>query len=114
LLEGDRRPLTSAGLMAGLIIIAGGGSRGAMAIVAIALVVLVLLSLARRFTQQKLKVLGFGILALAVVVPVGLNTLTARFGDTPFTAEEDQRAAFERAARAMAADHPLGVGANLF
>src|SRR5690606_7875244 len=91
-----------------------GGSRGAMAIVAIALVVLVLLSLARRFTQQKLKVLGFGILALAVVVPVGLNTLTARFGDTPFTAEEDQRAAFERAARAMAADHPLGVGANLF
>jgi hypothetical protein len=61
-----------------------------------------------------LKVLGFGVLALAVAVPIGLNTLTERFGDTPFTAEEDQRAAFERAARAMAADHPLGVGANLF
>lgn len=113
-LEGDRRRLTAAGLVAGLVIVASGGSRGAMAMVGVALVVLVILSLARRFTPHKLKVLGFGVLAMSLVLPIGLYTLEERFGDTPFTAEEDQRAAFERAARAMAADHPFGVGANLF
>jgi O-antigen ligase len=43
-----------------------------------------------------------------------MATLKDRFGDTPVTAEETQRAAFERAARSIAADHWFGVGANNF
>ena len=113
-LEGDRRRLTVAGLIAGLVIVASGGSRGAMAMVAGGVAVLVILSLVRRFTSHKIKVVGLGVLAMALVLPIGFYTLQERFGDTPFTAEEEQRAAFERAARAMAADHPFGVGANLF
>jgi hypothetical protein len=85
-----------------------------MAMVAAGVAVLIILSLARRYTHHKLKVLGFGTLAMGLVVPLSLGTLQDRFGDTPFTYQEDQRSAFERAARAMANDHPFGVGANLF
>ena len=114
LLEGDRRFITSAGVVAGLIIVAAGGSRATMGIVVLALVVLAILSLARLPTDRKMKVLGMGVLAMAVIVPFGLGTLRDRFGDATFVTEEEQRAAFERSARAMSADHPLGVGANLF
>lgn len=113
-LEGDRRPLTSAGLVAGLIVVAGGGSRGAMGIVGGALIVLAILSLARRPTARKMKVLGLGLVAAAVIVPLGMGTLRDRFGNASLLTEEEQRAAFERAARAMAADYPFGVGANLY
>jgi hypothetical protein len=114
ILEGDRRMTTSAGVVAGLIVVAGGGSRGAMAFVGAALVTLAVLSVARRPTARKMKVLGLGLLGLAVMVPLGLATLHDRFGEGSFDTEEEQRAAFERSARAMSADYPFGVGANLF
>jgi len=113
-LEGDRRVITSAGVVAGLIIVAGGGSRGAMGFVGAALIALAILSLARRPTVRKMKVLGLGIVGLAVMVPLAMGTLQDRFGEVTFNTEEEQRAAFERSARAMSADHPFGVGANLF
>ena len=114
LLAGERSKLVKIGLAAGLIIIAGGGSRGAMGIAGGGIVIYTLLSLLRGVTPVKLKMVGLGILAVAVVVPLGMLTLKERFGSVSITTQETQRAAFERAARAMAADHPLGVGANLY
>ncbi|MBN8808850.1 MAG: hypothetical protein J0I47_11560 [Sphingomonas sp.] len=114
LLAGDRRKLIVAGIGAGLIVIAGGGSRGAMAISGGGVVVLMLLSLIRGYTPVKGKVVGLGMLALAIAAPLAALTLKDRFGSNSITAQDDQRPAFERAATAMASDHPFGVGANLY
>ena len=113
-LEGDKRKLLYAGLIAALVIVAGGGSRGTMAFVAAGLALATLLSVMRRMTPRKGKLLGVAVMASLLVVPLGLATLKDRFGDRSVTVLDEQRPAFERAARAMAADHPLGVGANTY
>lgn len=114
LLAGDRRKIIVVGIVAAMIIIAGGGSRGAMSIAGGGVVALMLLSLARGVTPIKMKVVGLGVLALAVATPLAMVTLRERFGGSSITVQDDQRPAFERAAAAMAADHPFGVGANLY
>lgn len=111
-LEGQRSKLTYLGILAGLIIIAGGGSRGAMAVAAAGIVLVFVISLIRRPTAHKGKMLGLACLAGAVIVPLGLGTLEDRFGERSVITAETEREAFGRAARAMADDHPLGVGAN--
>lgn len=114
LLAGDRRKLIIAGIVAGMIVIAGGGSRGAMGIAGGGVVVMMLLSLIRGVTPIKAKVVGLGLVALAIATPLAMMTLKDRFGSSSMTVQDDQRPAFERAATEMAADHPLGVGANLY
>lgn len=113
-LEGERSKLIYAGLFASLIIIAGGGSRGTMLYFTIGSTILIVLSLARRNTARKWQIVGMGVLACTLAVPMAIATLSDRFGGTSVTTEETERAAFERAAKAMAADHWLGVGANNF
>lgn len=113
-LEGQRSKLVYAGVLSGLMIIALGGSRGAMAIAAIGVVLVFIISMIRRPTPRKGKLLGLAALAAAVIVPVALATLSDRFGDSGLVTVEEERDAFERAARAMADDHPLGVGANTY
>jgi hypothetical protein len=113
-LEGERSKLVYAGLFAAMIVIAGGGSRGAMLYFAVGAAIVLVLSLIRRSTPRKWQFLGLIALAGLVAAPLAMATLKDRFGDTPVTTEETQRAAMERAARAMAADHWLGVGANNF
>lgn len=113
-LEGERNKLIYAGVVAGGICVAGTGSRGTMGFVALALVLLVLLSLLRNATRRKWQMLGAGTLVAAVIVPLSLATLTERFGSASFSFEETARITLARAAVAMAADHPLGVGANNF
>jgi hypothetical protein len=114
LLAGDRRKIVLLGIGAGLIVIAGGGSRGAMSIAGTGAVVLVILSLIQGVTPHKTRVVGFGMLALAIAAPLALLTLKDRFGASSMTTQDNQRPAFERSASAMAADHPLGVGANMY
>ncbi len=113
-LEGQKSKLVYVGILAGMIVVAGGGSRAAMGITAGGLVLVLLLSMMRRMTARKGKILGAALVAAAVMVPLGLGTLDKRFGDAVVVEEYDERAAFERAARAMAADHVLGVGANTY
>lgn len=113
-LEGQRSKLVYAGILSGLIVIALGGSRGAMAVVALGVVLLFVVSLIRRPTKHKSKLLGLAVLAGAVIVPLGFATLNDRFGEGGFVTVEEERDAFERAARAMADDNPLGVGANTY
>lgn len=114
LLAGDRRRIVLLGIGAGLIVIAGGGSRGTMGIGGGGLVVLILLSLIRQTTPHKWNILGLGVVALAVAVPLSLMTLNERFAGGSYVTKEDERAAYERAARAIAADYPLGIGANMY
>lgn len=113
-LEGERSKIVYGGLFAAMIVIAGGGSRGAMLYFALGIAIVLVVSLIRRSTPRKWQILGLAALAGLLAAPLAMMTLKDRFGDTSVTAEETQRAAFERAARAMAADHWLGVGANNF
>jgi O-antigen ligase len=112
-LEGDRRKIMYAGIIAGLIIVAGGGSRATMGFTGVGLGLLISLSLARRITPRKIKILGFAVLAAILIVPLGFGTLKERFGEAGLTFESDeQRPAFERAANAISDDYPFGIGAN--
>lgn len=113
-MEGERNKLIHAGIVAGALVLAGGGSRGAIGFFTLGLVVAFLMSFWRKSTMRKTRVIGLAGLAAAISLPVGAATLEDRFGDTPITAQEEQRDAFERAAVAMAKDHILGVGSNNF
>lgn len=75
-------------------------------------VLLLLLSILRRPTSRKTTVAITGVVALAIAAPLALGSLGARFNKAPIDGDYDERAAFERAAKAMLHDHPLGVGGN--
>jgi O-antigen ligase len=114
LLAGNRSKLTLGGVLAGLVILAGGGSRGALAIGGVGLLALIVISLIRGVTTTKARVATLAAVALAAAGPFALWTLRDRFGDIALTTMDSQRPAFEKAARAIAADHPFGVGANMY
>lgn len=113
-LAGDRRKGVAIGIIAGLICIAGSGSRATMGITGGCAILLGLLSLARRVTPRKIRAVSAGALLLAIVTPLALATLNDRFQGGTFVTEEDQRVRFEEVAKNIADDHPLGVGANQF
>lgn len=109
---GERNKLIYAGIAAGLICVASGGSRAAVALLGAGIVVLALVSLARSATPRKFQIIGLGMLAVGLFAALSLATLKDRFGEASLVSQETQRAALERAARAMASAHPFGVGAN--
>ncbi len=112
LLAGDRRKLTYAGVFAGMVVIAAGGSRATMAFCVGGIFILFILSLARGSTPRKRSVIGAAVVAVLVFAPVGYMTLNQRFKGGPMIALDLEREALKRAAVAMAADHPFGVGVN--
>lgn len=114
IMEGQRSKLIYAGVIAACICVAGGGSRASMAFFAVALALTIVVSLSRRATARKWKIVGMGVVVSALFVPLALGTLKDRFGTLEISAEDQSRMAFERAAVAIAADYPLGVGPNNF
>lgn len=115
LLAGERSKVIMAGVLASLVAVALGASRGAVAFVAIGIALLFLLSMARQMTPHKWKIAGLGALALLVVGPLAASTFGERFATAPVaTGPDGERQAFERAAKAMWKDHPMGVGANQY
>lgn len=115
-LEGEKRPLPTVGILAGLIVVAGGGSRATMGFALTAVVLVLVLSIWRRPTARKGKIFGLALVASLVFVPLGFATLKDRFGDSGISVEteEDQRPLFEAAAKAIARDYPFGTGANTY
>lgn len=64
-------------------------------------------------TQRKVAFALAGVVALAVVAPLAMSSFEKRFSTTPLNEDQyDERAAFNRAASFILADHPLGVGSN--
>ena len=116
LLAGERSKLIMVGLVASLVAVALGASRGAVAFVAVGVALLLILSLARRMTPHKWKIVGLAVLSLTVVGPVAATSFGERFasGTAAALGPDGERQAFERAARAMWRDHPMGVGANQY
>lgn len=114
ILAGERSKLLKLGAVAGLVVVAGGGSRATMGYAVSGLAVLLVLSLVQRSTPVKWRVLGVGLLAAVLIAPLAIKTMSARFGSNTMLQEDDQRIAMAKAARAMATDHPFGVGANMY
>jgi len=97
-----------AGIIIGLMTV----SRATQGLYILGLGMLIIISLLRNFSVQRL---AFAIVAAGVIgvaVPIALTTLTQRFKEVPLDPLYDERAAFELAASTMFKDHPWGVGAN--
>jgi hypothetical protein len=102
------------GLASGLIVVILTVSRATIAFSAVGLVLTLLLCLMLRFNARKAAVGAIGTLLLLVSIPFATAGLERRFQaqNTSFFAEDLERVAFEKAAWAMIADSPLGVGPN--
>lgn len=115
LLAGERSKIVMLGVVSALIVIALGASRGAIGFAGAGIALLFVLSLARRATAGKWRMLGFGVAALAMTAPVMFFSLQNRFEVNPTqSGEGSERIAFARAANAIWSDHPFGVGANMY
>jgi O-antigen ligase len=114
MLAGDRRWLPKVGVVSGVIAVILTGSRATTGLAAAGVIFLVALSLLRYRTAFKMRVVGIGVALLLVGAPVAYLTLQHRFANEPKSDGYDERAAFERAARAMWSDYPMGVGANQY
>lgn len=102
------------GVLAGAIVIIFGASRATLGLAGIGFVSLLLLSIMRRPTSRKSMIVGLGLVGLAIATPLAFSSLQKRFTEAPISADYDERAAFERAARMVIADHPMGIGSNQY
>lgn len=115
LFSGERSKIVMLGVFASLVAIALSASRGALLFSGGGIAVLFALTLARRSTAHKWRMLGFGVLMLALSAPLAYRALENRFVEQGTQSGAGaERAAFERAAKAMWSDHPMGVGANTY
>lgn len=114
MLAGDRRWLPKIGVVCGCIAVILTGSRATTGLAGAGIIVLVLLSLIRHRTAFKMRVAAIGLGMIVAGAPIAYLTLQHRFQNEVSSGNYDERAAFQRAARAMWSDHPMGVGANQY
>lgn len=116
ILAGERHKLIAVGVLAGLICVSMGASRASVGFVAMGAGLIFALSIARRGSARKWKILGVGVLALSIIGPIAVTSFERRFEAKPLdeVGAYDERAAFEQAARTIWSEHPMGVGANQY
>lgn len=115
LLAGQRGWMPIAGPVAGVAVAIFTASRATIGLVGAGLVGLFALSVLRRPTGRKAGIALLGVLGLAAAAPLALGSLERRFQVNPLSEDTyDERAAFEKAAGMMIADHPFGIGANQY
>ena len=115
LLAGQRgwRPIL--GPLAGVVVEVLTVSRATIGLAAAGYAGLFLLSAVRGWTSRKAILALAGSLAMVVVTPLVVASLEQRFSQhTGVQNDYDERAAFEKAAGMIIADHPFGVGANYY
>lgn len=112
LLGGNRSWAAITGPVAGMTAAILTASRATIGLAGPGYVLTILISIARKPTQSKFTIAGIGVIGLAIAAPLAMATLRDRFEASPLQQDYDERAAFERAAKMIVADHPLGVGAN--
>lgn len=114
MLQGRAQKLLWLGVLAALLVLAGGGSRAGLGLALFGILLTLGLSAAHSMTKRKSKALVGAIVAVCLAVPIALGTLSDRFGSGSFVTQETQRDALEASARAVSADHPFGIGAGTF
>lgn len=86
-------------------------SRAALGLEGLGFAIVFSISSLRIWTNRKGLLALLAVLALIVLAPIAMLSMETRFTLHPET-EYDERAAFERAASAIVAENPFGVGAN--
>ncbi len=115
LLGGTRSRVLMLGVVSALVVLALGASRGAIGFGAGGIAMLAMLSVIRHPTPHKWRMIGFGIVAMALVSPIVIQSLQKRYQILDAVkGGSDERKQFEHAAKLMFADHPMGVGANQY
>ena len=113
LLAGQRQLQSGATLVMGLVIAALIASRAALGFTLFGFVATYVFSVARRWAGRKATIGLAGAFAVALLAPIALASLEARFDAAPlFEDRYDERAAFNRTALAMLHANPWGIGAN--
>jgi O-antigen ligase len=102
------------GVIAGILCVIFTASRATIALSFLGLAVTLLLSISFRFSGRKAALGLAGLLVLLLAYPLADILLEERLTahKQTFFAEDKEREAFERAARAMIRDHPMGIGPN--
>lgn len=114
LLAAQKSRLPLLGVVAGLIVVAFGASRATIGLAGAGVVLLIFLSMVRKPSAQKTKVAVVGLVALVMATPLAINALEQRFEVKSSEGSNEERQAFERAAKMMLSDHPMGIGANQY
>jgi hypothetical protein len=113
LLSGHWKRLNAAVLLTGSVCVVLSLSRGGILMLAVAVAIVVLGSLAKDFQLKKLAVVGSLMVGGLLLLAKSIGTILERFTNAP-KASEEARVLFNQAAKAMADEHPLGVGINMF
>jgi O-antigen ligase len=114
-LAGRRVPFSAAVILAGAFVIVSTASRGTVGLEAFGIAAIFMLSIARKWTPWKGRILFFSVVAVLIVVPAAMSSFQERFTAAPLDEDDyDERAAYIKSATMMLSDHPFGVGANHF
>lgn len=96
-----------------LLVVIFTASRAAVGFAGMGLALAVCLLVLAGLTRRKMMVLMAAALSMAVVAPLAVASLHKRFDADPLREDQyDERAAFNRTALSILADHPAGVGMN--
>lgn len=114
LLASNKSRLPLIGVAAAMIVVAFGASRATIGLAGAGVVLLIGLSMIRKPSARKTKAAVAGMLALAVATPVAWSSLESRYAVQSVDGSSEEREAFERAAKMILDDYPMGVGANQY
>jgi hypothetical protein len=115
LLAGRRVPFSAAVIMTGAFVIVSTASRGTIGLEAFGIAAVFMLSVARKSTPWKGRILFFSVVTALIMVPAVMLSFQERFTVAPIDeGDYDERAAYIKSATMMLSDHPFGVGANHF
>jgi len=114
LLSGGTGRVLSAAAPAGIAIDVLTTSRGALGFSLLGYVIVFILSSLRKWTGRKRTVLVIAALGALLIIPLAISSFERRFSDQAdiVSSDYDERGAFEKAARLMLSDNPMGQGAN--
>ena len=113
LLAGHRTKFAIGILVCEAVIVFAGGSRAAIGLFGIGLFICIFLSIWHRSSGRKTMICGLAFLGLACTAPVMMLAVERRSEQARLSSNEE-REQFNKAARMIIADHPLGVGANRY
>lgn len=102
------------GVCAGIIVVILTGSRATILLAASMLTLTILLSTIIRFSGQKIALSLAGFFLLAASAPFAFSAIEKRMASQAagLTQKDEQRVAFERAARLIVVENPMGIGPN--
>jgi hypothetical protein len=113
LLAGSRSRVLMLGVAASLVVVVLGASRATIGFAGLGVGLLLVLSMFRHATPHKKRMVGLAAVAMLVASPFLLNSVGKRMAQQiEHDSGYDERAAFERAAKMIWSDYPMGVGAN--